>query len=68
MTDLERIFRTIDALTPDEKQQIIDYIQGQRESNGQALAPRVLDPHAGVIWMSDDFDEELPDSFWLGEE
>ena len=22
----------------------------------------------GQIWMSDDFDEPLPDSFWLGEE
>ncbi|MEI7796457.1 MAG: hypothetical protein WCI06_07445 [Methylococcaceae bacterium] len=22
----------------------------------------------GDFWMSDDFDDELPDSFWLGEE
>jgi hypothetical protein len=22
----------------------------------------------GTIWMSDDFDEPLPDSFWLGAE
>jgi len=22
----------------------------------------------GTFWMSDDFDEPLPDSFWLGEE
>lgn len=24
--------------------------------------------HQGAIQMSDDFDEPLPDSFWLGEE
>ncbi|SKB06027.1 hypothetical protein SAMN02745166_04403 [Prosthecobacter debontii] len=24
--------------------------------------------HAGMITMSDDFNEPLPDSFWLGEE
>lgn len=22
----------------------------------------------GTVWMSDDFDEPLPDNFWLGEE
>lgn len=31
---------------------------------------RVMGLHAylGKGWMSDDFDEELPDSFWLGDE
>jgi antitoxin (DNA-binding transcriptional repressor) of toxin-antitoxin stability system len=29
--------------------------------------PRVLGLHPG-IWMSDDFDEPLPDEFWLGED
>lgn len=24
--------------------------------------------HAGQGWMSDDFNDELPDSFWLGED
>ncbi len=27
---------------------------------------RVLGLHSGQIEMSDDFDEPLPDSFWLG--
>lgn len=32
--------------------------------------PRILGLHAhlGPAWMSDDFDEPLPDEFWLGEE
>jgi antitoxin (DNA-binding transcriptional repressor) of toxin-antitoxin stability system len=29
--------------------------------------PRVLGLHAGKMWMSPDFDDPLPDSFWLGE-
>lgn len=29
---------------------------------------RIPNLHAGLIYMSDDFDDPLPDSFWLGEE
>jgi antitoxin (DNA-binding transcriptional repressor) of toxin-antitoxin stability system len=35
------------------------------ERTGQT---RVPDLHKGEIWTSDDFDERLPDEFWLGEE
>lgn len=27
---------------------------------------RVLGLHAGTSWVSDDFDDPLPDEFWLG--
>lgn len=30
--------------------------------------PFVLGLHQGQVWMSDDFDAPLPDSFWLGED
>lgn len=30
--------------------------------------PRVAGLHQGAIWMSEDFDDPLPDSFWLGTE
>jgi antitoxin (DNA-binding transcriptional repressor) of toxin-antitoxin stability system len=29
---------------------------------------RVADLNKGEIWMSDDFDEPLPDEFWMGAE
>jgi len=29
---------------------------------------RVADLNKGEIWMSDDFDEPLPDEFWVGTE
>lgn len=27
---------------------------------------RVFGQHQGQMWMSDDFDDPLPDEFWLG--
>lgn len=68
MTDLQTLFRTIDELTPEEKQQVVAYIQGQQTPEIDVPSHRVFDLHAGVIWMSEDFDDELPESFWLGEE
>ncbi|PSB58043.1 DUF2281 domain-containing protein [Chamaesiphon polymorphus] len=32
------------------------------------LPPRILGLSRGAMKMSDDFDEPLPDEFWLGEE
>jgi len=33
-----------------------------------AATERVPGLHRGEAWISDDFDEPLPDSFWVGEE
>ena len=30
------------------------------------VKPRVVGLHAGMGWMSDDFDAPLPDEFWAG--
>ena len=34
----------------------------------QQSGSRVLGLHEGEVWMSDDFNAPLSDSFWLGEE
>jgi antitoxin (DNA-binding transcriptional repressor) of toxin-antitoxin stability system len=31
------------------------------------ISKRVLGLHAGKMWISPDFDDPLPDSFWLGD-
>lgn len=31
------------------------------------IRQRIAGLHPGSIWISDDFDEPLPDSFWMGE-
>lgn len=42
---------------------------GQQEAEGWSpRSTRIPNLHAGLIQMSDDFDDPLPDSFWLGEE
>ena len=33
----------------------------------ESFGPRVLGLHEGEIWMSEDFNAPLSDSFWLGE-
>ncbi len=68
MIDMEALFRAIDTLTAEEKQQIVAYIEERQPEAGPVIKPRVFDLHAGLIWMSEDFDAELPDSFWFGDE
>ena len=36
-------------------------------SEPQPQGARVFGLHEGEMWMSDDFNAPLPDSFWLGE-
>lgn len=38
------------------------------EAEKPVTKQRIGGLHRGMIQMSDDFDEPLPDSFWLGEE
>lgn len=35
---------------------------------GSKSDKRIFGLGEGKVWLSDDFDDELPDSFWLGEE
>jgi len=78
MSNLQAVIRAIDELSTDDLRQLYNHII---ETRGQYLTPpseetapptasRILGLHAhlGQTWMSDDFHNELPDSFWLGEE
>lgn len=64
--------QTVIALTRNGDEVVI-------EENGEPLAKvspiekperkeRILGLREGQVWLSEDFDDELPDSFWLGEE
>jgi class 3 adenylate cyclase len=41
---------------------------GEPETGSTAPQTRVAGLNAGEVWMSDDFDAELPDEFWFGEQ
>src|SRR5438128_654118 len=42
----------------------------QRDPQGETASPRSRIPglNAGEVWMSEDFNAELPDEFWFGEQ
>jgi hypothetical protein len=69
MMDLQALFEAVDHLSEAEKQKLLDYLQNHRERSGQEVRrPLILNMHPGAMIASDDFNDELPDSFWLGEE
>ncbi|MEO1433082.1 MAG: DUF2281 domain-containing protein [Cyanobacteria bacterium J06633_8] len=65
----------LQKLPPEQQQQVADFIEFleqkyiQHQSNQEQPAQqRVLGLNQGEIWMSEDFNEPLPDEFWMGEE
>jgi len=76
MADMQTLFRQVDQLEADEIKQLYEYIVRNhveftpKKSSVAALKPREwgLHAHLGPHWASEDFDNELPPSFWLGDE
>jgi len=73
MADLQALFHAVDELDTEELKQLYKYILENRiqfvDRQETSKSPRILGLHAhlGKAWMSDDFQDELPDEFWLGE-
>jgi hypothetical protein len=70
MMSLQDVIEVVDQLSPEEKAQLREYLD-TLPTNGQHLPQKRiagLHEHLGHAWISDDFDDELPDSFWLGED
>jgi Protein of unknown function (DUF2281) len=63
------LHRLIDQLPNNLQKQVYDFANFLLEKQAQPIAkrPRVMDLHEGQVWMSKDFDDPLPDEFWLGE-
>ncbi len=76
MADLQTLIRAVDELSASELKQLYTYILETRVQFMNAhetpalAAPRILGlhEHLGQAWMSDDFNDELPQAFWLGED
>ncbi|WP_017297093.1 DUF2281 domain-containing protein [Nodosilinea nodulosa] len=68
-TSIERsLLEQVRALTPAQQQTVLDFAAFLRHQSPAAAKERIPGLHPGAFVMSDDFDEPLPDSFWLGEE
>lgn len=63
------IINKLKNLPVDKQQQVLDFVEflAQKSASEQQNIKRVPDIHKGKIWISDDFNEPLDDSFWLGE-
>jgi len=73
MTTVHDVLVIATQLTPVEQLEVIQALSRglQQHYTAQSPAafaaqPRILGVHAGTLWVSDDFDAELPDAFWLG--
>ncbi|UKO97064.1 type II toxin-antitoxin system VapB family antitoxin [Nostoc sp. UHCC 0870] len=63
----------LQTLAPEQQQQVLDFVEflAQKyalpEETQEIPEKRVLGLSEGEIWMSDDFNDPLPDEFWMGE-
>jgi mRNA-degrading endonuclease RelE of RelBE toxin-antitoxin system len=70
----DHVLTALKRLTPKQRQQVFDLVEGlSQEQNldeqlpGMPKKKRGFGQYAGRISMGEDFDDPLPDSFWLGE-
>lgn len=77
MTTLEtrqKIYQQIDQLLPDQLHLLAEFLDFLHFKGNKSAAPsqpsskRKAGLNPGAFIISDDFDDPLPDSFWLGEE
>jgi mRNA-degrading endonuclease RelE of RelBE toxin-antitoxin system len=67
------IVAKLQSLAPEQQQQVLDFVEflaqkyNQPQETKETPKKRVPDLNKGQIWMSDDFNDPLPDEFWLGE-
>ena len=69
----ETLWREIDSLPESQLKTLWDFVQflqytAQKKPETPQISQRIPGPDAGTIWVSDDFNEPLPDSFWLGDD
>ena len=77
---LEDLLGKLQHLLPENQQLLLTFAEFLLErqmrsipenTSVEAVSPppqqRVLGLHQGMGWMSEDFNEPLPDAFWLGE-
>jgi hypothetical protein len=63
----------VQTLAPEQQQQVLDFVEflmqkyAQSEKTQEPPQQRVMGLNEGQIWMSDDFNDPLPDEFWMGE-
>ncbi|MCE2671130.1 MAG: DUF2281 domain-containing protein [Microcystis sp.] len=62
----ESIINKLQEIPLDKQKQILEYVEALTEEKepSSSQKKRVFGLHQGKIWMSDDFNQPLPDNFW----
>ncbi len=74
MSTIESIVQELEKIPEPMQLSVLAFIRSLDTSattenhHPSELPPRTLGLNRGAMKMSDDFDEPLPDEFWLGEE
>ncbi|MCY7337213.1 MAG: DUF2281 domain-containing protein [Chamaesiphon sp.] len=71
----DSIANAVKLLSPEQRQQVFNFVSFLSEQQKISIEQnssfskqrRVFGQYQGRISMSEDFDEPLPDSFWLGD-
>jgi hypothetical protein len=75
ITTVDDVIAAARQLSPAEKLEIIQalsrelqrqYVDTTTASSSPSATQRIAGLDKGAVWMSDDFDDELPDEFWFG--
>lgn len=65
-----KLIAKLQTLAPEQQLQVLDFVEflvQKYPQPQQLLQKRVLGLNQGEVCMSDDFNDPLPDEFWLGE-
>lgn len=67
----ETLWHEINSLPEPQLKTLWEFVQflqytAQQKPHPQKIAQRIPGLDAGSTWVSDDFDDPLPDSFWFG--
>ena len=72
MITVETIVNELNPMPEPLLAEVLSFIRATKNKSVQLSQQlgfqRVAGLHEGQIWMSDDFNEPLPDEFWLGDD
>ena len=71
MLNFNELMEAVEQLTYEQKRalkQRLEELESVTATVEPQLTPRTPNLHPGSVWMSDDFDDPLPDEFWFGDD
>jgi hypothetical protein len=69
--EFDELLKIVDQLPDEKKRALSEHLAEAGLTTLEGELPkkgRILGMHPGSIWMSDDFDDPLPDEFWFGDD